>query len=226
MTRFMRGFACVAGSVLLSACAFASAPRPAREDAVFRGSGVIRTAAPGEIVISLHSFDESDGIEGEVDHEFHFWSETPLPRLDASFRAASVEYRGHELAILVADSQSFYGFVVDGMQQASRTVPAGFNGATFVGYGLNHSNRRGRSRIVEKDGGVAIETIFYPDYGDGTGSGSGGASCDSGGAGSTSCSATNNTSGSSCSVSCGSGYYACCNKGGMMTSESCKCIKL
>ncbi|UMY66768.1 MULTISPECIES: hypothetical protein [unclassified Flavobacterium] len=51
--------------------------------------------------------------------------------------------------------------------------------------------------------------------------------CDSGGEGSSSCSTT--VSGASqshgCSVSCKTGYYACCSKGGFLTSESCKCKK-
>jgi hypothetical protein len=49
----------------------------------------------------------------------------------------------------------------------------------------------------------------------------GGTSCAAGGAGSSQCSYEWSTpiGGSSCSVTCDSGYYACCNV------ESCKCIK-
>lgn len=221
-----RALSAVAAAVFLSACVFASTPRHATEDdVVVRGSGVIRTAPTGEVVISIHSFAHSDSVAGEVDHEFRFWSEAPLPRFDVGFRAASVEYRGDQLTLTIADRQTYYGFVVDGAQNAATAVPGGFGGATFVGYGLNHSNRRGASRIVEGDGSVTIESIFYPDYGDGTGTGSGG-SCDSGGVGSTSCTATNSSSGARCSVSCGAGYYACCTKGGMLTTESCTCVKV
>ncbi|WP_374402131.1 hypothetical protein [Flavobacterium sp.] len=54
-----------------------------------------------------------------------------------------------------------------------------------------------------------------------------GTSCDSGGTGSTSCSVSSGGSGQStgCSVSCQSGYYSCCNKGGLFTVNSCKCVK-
>lgn len=49
------------------------------------------------------------------------------------------------------------------------------------------------------------------------------AGCDSGGAGASSCSVSGGATGNStgCSVSCNSGYYACCNKG--YGSSSCKC---
>ena len=48
--------------------------------------------------------------------------------------------------------------------------------------------------------------------------------CNHGGEGSTSCSITNSGYGS-CSVSCGTGYYACCVKGSWSTKQSCHCIK-
>lgn len=53
------------------------------------------------------------------------------------------------------------------------------------------------------------------------GGGSGGTSCAAGGPGSTSCSYSWTLFGasSSCSTSCQTGYYSCCNV------ESCKCIK-
>lgn len=59
----------------------------------------------------------------------------------------------------------------------------------------------------------------YAQYGGG--GGSGGTSCAAGGPGSTSCSYRWDSpfGGSSCSVTCQSGYYACCNV------ESCKCVK-
>lgn len=49
---------------------------------------------------------------------------------------------------------------------------------------------------------------------------SGGKKCSSGGEGATSCQIEDVFSG--CSVSCGSGYYACCNSG----SNNCKCVSI
>ncbi len=51
--------------------------------------------------------------------------------------------------------------------------------------------------------------------------------CDSGGEGSSSCSTTVGGSAQStgCSVSCKTGYYACCVKGGFFSAQSCKCKK-
>lgn len=54
--------------------------------------------------------------------------------------------------------------------------------------------------------------------------GSSGGGCDSGGAGATVCSTTSGNY--SCSVSCSSGYYACCNNPGLMSNGSCDCIKV
>lgn len=53
---------------------------------------------------------------------------------------------------------------------------------------------------------------------------SAGSVCDSGGAGSTSCSLST-PSGTGCSVSCGSGYYACCIRT-FSGPDSCKCLKV
>ncbi|MFV0248866.1 MAG: hypothetical protein ACK5H1_07895 [Tenacibaculum sp.] len=47
--------------------------------------------------------------------------------------------------------------------------------------------------------------------------------CEQGGEGSTSCSITSNT-GAGCSVSCGSGYYACCNET-LLGANDCHCHK-
>lgn len=214
----LRRTACVLIALVLSACALAAPPRSARADAFLRGSGVIRTSQAGEVVISIHSFEKSENVSGEVDHEFRFWSEAPLPEFNVAFRAAGVEYRGSQVLILLPDRQAYYGFVVDGAQHATPAAPAGFTGATFVGYGLNHATTRTESRIVESGDSVTIENVYHREFGDG--------SCDSGGIGATSCSATNDTTGSSCSATCSSGYYACCKKGGIMTKESCKCVKL
>lgn len=49
-------------------------------------------------------------------------------------------------------------------------------------------------------------------------------SCDSGGKGSTGCS-TSSSQCNGCSVSCGAGYYACCERGGVFY-PSCVCIKM
>lgn len=51
----------------------------------------------------------------------------------------------------------------------------------------------------------------------------GGKKCDHGGEGATSCSIS--SSHGDCSVSCGTGYYACCVKGSWSTEQSCHCEK-
>lgn len=69
--------------------------------------------------------------------------------------------------------------------------------------------------------GLSSEDIRNPNPGGG-GSG-GGSSCDSGGPGSSSCSTS--YGGDSCSVSCQTGFYACCERGGVMTAPSCYCVR-
>lgn len=71
-----------------------------------------------------------------------------------------------------------------------------------------NSVRLGRAQGSEKIGG------------DGGGKTHPEALCYSGGPGATSCS-THGTGGYGCSVSCGSGYYACCDMDGL----ECKCVK-
>lgn len=47
--------------------------------------------------------------------------------------------------------------------------------------------------------------------------------CDNGGPGSESCSVSQGN-GMGCSVSCGPGYYSCCNYGGVLTLPKCRCL--
>lgn len=65
---------------------------------------------------------------------------------------------------------------------------------------------------------LADHLIQHPDPGGSGGSGS----CSSGGPGSSSCSTS--FGGDGCSVSCTSGYYACCIRGGVLTASSCYCV--
>jgi hypothetical protein len=60
---------------------------------------------------------------------------------------------------------------------------------------------------------------FYPDLGDAGGNGQ--TVCASGGRGATACSSA--TGNPSCSITCGSGYYACCNSNSY--SATCKCYR-
>ncbi|MEM6719990.1 MAG: hypothetical protein AAF611_11765 [Bacteroidota bacterium] len=50
--------------------------------------------------------------------------------------------------------------------------------------------------------------------------------CDHGGEGATSCSVGESGGDAGRSVSCGSGYYACCVKGSWIVTQSCHCLKI
>jgi len=67
------------------------------------------------------------------------------------------------------------------------------------------------------------EDIRNPNPGGGGSGGGGGSDCDSGGPGSSQCSAT--YGGDGCSVTCQAGYYACCERGGILTASECYCVR-
>jgi hypothetical protein len=199
---------------------------------LIRGSAVIQTVDDHTIRIAVHSFGLSgDTPTGAVDHVFYFWYGKVLRHLDVSTESAGIEYRGDQLTVLAADHEWYYVFDVSpaepregplvhgnmgedpGRSRVRADVPPGFAYMIFHGYGLNHQmgavvNARklvfGAPHVLDCDECGPLS----PDPGGG--GGSGGSSCNSGGSGSTSCSITSN--GNSCSVSCGSGYYACCNR--------------
>lgn len=86
------------------------------------------------------------------------------------------------------------------------------NEQIYYGYGL--SKRSGAFKLVIPVGDIStlMEAITFNN------SFAGRLTCHSGGVGSTECST--GSLGSSCSVSCGSGYYACCDD----TKNECRCI--
>jgi hypothetical protein len=204
--------------VLWATCVsvYADARRSPADYDVLRGTVVVKVFGDHAVVIGIIS--ERGKEEGNIDL-FRLETEGILQPLNVVLKSASVEYRGSELVVMDATSQTFYTFSVSGAEFTAPRAPAGFNSVRYVGYGLNHSIRpmsevrpsNGRAIKAQEEPCEWTVCFFDQDpYGDG--GGGGGSSCNSGGRGAASCSIT--VSGSGCSVSCSSGYYACCTQAG------------
>jgi len=161
---------------------------------------------------------------GAYRHLFRLWTEASVKTFQVTSQSASIEFRGDELVIMAADQDFFYALVTASGAAHAPRQPAGFTGARYVGYGLNHEIRP----VVGQKGGSgrhigALDScdddgscLFNLDYG----AGGGGMGCSAGGSGSTSCSISNGYG--SCSVSCSTGY-ACCKAATSSNNASCSC---
>jgi hypothetical protein len=165
-------------------------------------------------------------------HIFRLWTEAPLKTFRATSQSASIEFRGDELVVMAADQEWFYALVTYAGSRGPQQ-PAGFTGARYVGYGLNHEirpvaakavNGSGRHSIVALDDCADFNVCLdNADFGSGGGAGgSGGGSCDAGGVGSSSCSTSNSYG--SCSVTCSSSSYACCTAAKSNANANCRCV--
>jgi hypothetical protein len=208
--------------VFIAASAFAAKSGPqnppeAADYAVLAGKVAIKTYGDHMIGIAVH--DQRGDTAGWL-HLFRLWSESSLAPLSLTLDEASVEFRGGEVVVMSGEPRAFYVFGTVEARFGAPRAPAGYDGAQYFGYGLNHEVRAARSG---KPGGIAIAECddpflcpFEQDPGDG---GGGTPSCSAGGVGSTSCTVT--SGGNSCTASCASGYYACCNFGPL----SCRCYR-
>lgn len=187
--------------------------RAAADYDVLRGTVVVKVFGDHAVVIGIIS--ERGKEEGNIDL-FRLETESALQPLNVVLESASVEYRGGELVVMDATSRTFYTFSVSGAEFTAPRAPEGFNSVRFVGYGLDHSIRpmsevhpsKGRAIKAQEDPCEMTVCFFDQDPYGGGGGGGGGSSCNSGGHGSTSCSVNG------CSVSCSTGYYACCSTSG------------
>jgi hypothetical protein len=220
--------ALLAASTTMFAASF-SRRSPADYD-VFRGTTVIKVFGDA-IVIGV--FDDRSKSEGNIDL-FRLETDGALNPLSVVLRNATVQYRGGELVVMDATTQTFYTFSTPQAQFTAPRMPAGFTGANFVGYGLNHtirpldgltsSSKSGGRKVVTLDELPCEICMFEQDpYDTGGGGGGGGTTttCTSGGTGSVACSITTNQG--ACSVTCASGYYACC-KDRFLQLPHCSCV--
>lgn len=217
--------------LFLPSLVFASAVQQPADYFLIRGSALIKSVDPYTIRIAVHNFGLSGADPaGTVDHIFNFWSRTAVPEIDFATELAGIEFNGEQLTILSADHERQYVFDVESEQpldrdrgedpgrRMRRSMPAGFTGYVFHGFGLNH--QMGAAVNAFKLVLGAPHTLGCDGCEEGgidSGSPSAGTTCAAGGPGATSCSYTSGPN--SCSASCGVGFYACCN-----ASNNCRCV--
>jgi hypothetical protein len=197
-----------------------SAPPDASAYLVTRGRVTVSDAGPNQLVIELDEFTQAAPKgDGRADHVFRFWAEAPLVGLELEDENASLEFRGDELVVMSTAKARFLVLQVEGRHESFPVAPRGLTTYAKSGYALTHSIGTS-TRSGKRPSQVIANPAHTPDPIGGTG---GGGSCDAGGIGSTSCSTSNGKL--TCSVSCASGYYACCKKGGVLSDPECKCVK-
>ncbi len=180
---------------------------------------MITTQSDETVLVSVDT--DNDGFADEL---FRFFA-LPAPSVSFYSGNASIEFRGDELIVISGETGELYAFSVGPPRLPQRVFGTGPSVSIFPGYGLNHEMGPHVNKIYmpwpQKGRRVPV-SLLVPDDAPG-GGGSGG--CQSGGIGASSCSIT--AGGGSCSVSCVSGYYACCSQVAdpICCSPYCRCIK-
>lgn len=209
------------GCLLLAASAHAAPVPFASDPGTYRGRTIVRSADEHRIAISVRGVDEADGKKQKTEHIFRFWSEEALPTIDATYANARVEYYGNELLVIAPEEQTALRFTVGRTRVQGHPIPDEFSSTGYTGYGLNHEMGILVQAKLGTDASANLncepncgEPVFeWPSE---TGN-----DCSSGGAGATSCSVT--SGGSSCSINCDIGFYACCKTG--WSGASCSCVR-
>lgn len=191
----------------------------AADPGTFHGRTLIQSYDEHRILIAV----DTRGA-GLADHYFRFWTEESIPAIDARFEGASLQYYGNELLVIADDERTVYRFTVNGNQPHQIRLSENAVSTGYSGFGLNHEiptlAPRNQAKARDGNAGTQLSCNFgeceQPSW-EWPGNSS---NCTSGGVGATSCSV--NVSGTSCSVSCEPGFYACCSAG--FGGISCTCV--
>lgn len=187
-------------------------PLEARE---FIHGDVVLFTVPGGLALAVDGGASPGAQDGYVDQVFVLQQEQPAAVDSRLIPNAEIYYAGRVIALRAAGHAPVL-FVMRGEgdpePDLGGTPAAGAE--RFVGYGI--SRRTGAWEVRLDEATAASMRAMLPTCASVPAQGgvSLASTCDSGGPGSTSCTTTCLTvNGGSCSTSCGSGYYACCNKG-------------
>lgn len=216
MTRFTQ--AVLIAVVLLGCTSVVAGPEHSES---YSGEVLIDTR--GNAVVILIDTNK-DGRDGLVDQWFTLETAGSMVPVSEHMTSAQIVHTAGYLRVTAPGQRVIYDFVVAGQDRALE-VPGGFTKIRSEGYGLSHNMSPTNIRIPKTRGDSVTAfncegcEIFYPDFGDSGGSGQ--TACASGGRGATACSSATGTQ--SCSITCGSGYYACCNSNSY--SATCKCYR-
>jgi hypothetical protein len=206
-------------SLILAAAITSSSPSRSPADYAIL-SGAVRAIRKSDRAVLIGVDENRDGL---ADHLFWFFA-SPAPAVDFSSSSALVEFRGDELVIVGGKENRQLVFSVGPRRHRAQTQWSGPH-ASFSGVGLTHQMGLANMSMAAAphDGRISSSTYHgdcqnldcllddYPTW-DPFGAGGTATGCDNGGLGAWSCSITNPNGGASCSASCGSGYYACCNR--------------
>lgn len=216
MTRFTQ--AVLIAVVLLGCASVVAGPEHSESY-----SGEVLIDTKGNAVVILIDTNR-DGRDGLVDQWFTLETSGSMVPVSDHATSAQVVHTSGYLRVTLPTQRVVYDFVVAGQDRAL-DVPAGFTKIRNEGYGLSHNKSVTTIRIpkIRRDSVTAFNCegceIIYPDLGDYGGGGQ--TVCAAGGRGATACSSA--TGNQSCSITCGSGYYACCNSNSY--SATCKCYR-
>ena len=186
-------------------------------------SGEVLIDTKGSAVIVLVDTNKG-GRDGMIDQWFTLEASGSIVPVSDHITSAQIVHTAGHLRVISHERRVIYDFVVAGQDQAWE-VPGGFTRIRNEGYGLarNMSPTTVRIPKIRGDSVTAFNCegceIFYPDLGEAGGSGQ--TVCASGGRGATACSSASGTQ--NCTITCGSGYYACCNSNSY--SATCKCYR-
>lgn len=189
--------------------------------ASYFGDVLVRSDGVRIFVIVDTTLDRSAPSDGLVDQWFILETAEPVvPAVDAHLPGALLVHSADTLRVSSPDQR--FELV---LSNDARKAPAdGVLTTRVVGIGLSRNVAESTNiRIAEHARAGRIATtceacdVLNPD----PGVGGSAASCSSGGDGATQCSASYGSN--SCSISCTTGYYACCNA--LPGSASCRCVK-
>jgi hypothetical protein len=202
---------------------------PARTEESAIGDVLLFTDRAGRIVVAVDEARDGLSPDGIMDKYYWYRSSEPYAKRDTvKISGAKLNYRKGNLELISQGVRLLFKFDPnESSRDALRAQDA--NALTGVFSRLSFpSQRAGATSDYSISGGYELGTAIPTE---------GTAfcdecipmeememeSCDSGGPGSSGCSVT--SGGSSCSVDCVSGYYACCNHAGLVSWPRCRCIK-
>lgn len=184
---------------------------------VFTGDVLLQGAQGGWLRIAV---DDSADQSGRRTSQIFFLrsAEQDFPNLSQRWPQASVVVKSRQLE--VQDGQRNVVLSFEMQQDEGREARRASDAGLLIRDGVELAQYFGGWEVpldeLQDQGFLLIDKIFqqYPGWNEGDSS-----SCASGGPGATSCSVE--AAGVSCSISCSSPSYACCNFGPM----SCKCAQ-
>ncbi|HEY0156851.1 MAG TPA: hypothetical protein VGF28_06105 [Thermoanaerobaculia bacterium] len=212
-------------AVIAVACSAVAEPRPWVNKTYTGAVEIRRNAASTDSLIIAIDTVRGNARDGVADTAYVFYTATPAADVQFHAERAHVEdIGGRQLVIMAGERKVIFALAGEEIRNRAEGALTFSDGAGIARHwGDEVSLLRVGSGEPTAQVGCDGDGSSEPCYSDwSVGGGGGGGRCDSGGPGATSCSIEAQvwSSGGSCSVSCGPGYYACCSY-----SANCRCIR-